>query len=55
MTGKPPSRPGPRRIGRASVAVIVILLAVVIALFVGRNIWHAGAVDEPAPELRQNP
>ena len=39
--------------GRAAIAAIVILVAIVIALFVGRNIWHAGEVDEPPPEMRQ--
>mgnify|MGYP006949970026 CR=1 FL=1 len=43
--------PGPRRLGRAGVAVVAILAAVVLVLFVGRNLWHATEVDEAPPEI----
>lgn len=51
MTGAP--RPGPRRLGRAGVAILAMLAVVVVALFVGRNIWHATEVNEPPPETQQ--
>lgn len=48
----PDRPPGLRRMGRAAVAVIVILAAIVIAIFVGRTIWHASEADAPPPETR---
>lgn len=50
MTGREP-KPGPRRLGRAGVAVLAIVAATVLVLFVGRNLWHATEVDEPPPEV----
>lgn len=47
-------RPGPRRLGRAGVAVVVILIALALVLFVGRNLWHATEVDEDPPEIEQS-
>lgn len=41
--------------GRAEVAAIAILIAIVVVVFVGRMIWHASEVDEPPPEIRQAP
>ncbi|MTE01281.1 hypothetical protein GIY56_13405 [Paracoccus sp. YIM 132242] len=43
--------PGPRRLGRAGVAVVVILVAVMLVLFVGRNLWHASEVHDTPPEV----
>lgn len=50
MTGREP-KPGPRRLGRAGVAVVVILVAIALVLFVGRNLWHATEVQDDPPEV----
>ncbi len=52
MTGPAP-KPGPRRLGRAGVAVIAILVVIMLAIFVGRNLWHATEADDPPPEIGQ--
>lgn len=38
--------PGPRRKGRAAIVVVAIVLAMVVAIFVGYNIQHARTVDK---------
>lgn len=50
-------RPGPRRLGRAGVAAVLILAAIVLVIFVGRNLWHATEVhdDPPAIDPGQRP
>ena len=40
--------PGPKRKGRAAVAIVAILLLLVVGIFVARNFEHA-------EELEQNP
>lgn len=52
MTGQAP-RPGPRRMGRAGIAVIAILVVIMLVIFLGRNLWHATEVDEAPPETSQ--
>lgn len=46
-------RPGPRRLGRAGIAVIAILVVLVLVIFVGRNLWHASEVDDATPRMDQ--
>ena len=48
-------RPGPRRLGRAGVAAVAILVALAVVLFVGRNLWHATEVHDTPPEIGQAP
>lgn len=55
MSRAPVPPPGPRRLGRGAVAAIVLLAVIVVALFVGRNLWHATEVNEPPPETQGNP
>ena len=58
MRGQAP-KPGPRRLGRAGMAVIAILVVLILVLilvlflvlFLGRNLWHATEVDEAPPEI----
>ncbi|MDQ1902584.1 hypothetical protein RAH32_19355 [Paracoccus sp. WLY502] len=50
MTGQAP-RPGPRRLGRAGIAVVAILVALVVVIFLGRNLWHASEVTEDPPAI----
>lgn len=52
MTGHDP-KPSPRRLGRAGIAVAAILLAIILVIFFGRNLWHATEVDEPPPAAGQ--
>jgi uncharacterized protein YpmB len=33
--------PGTRRKGRAAITVVAIILAVIVVIFVGRNLWYA--------------
>ncbi|MCZ0960984.1 hypothetical protein [Paracoccus benzoatiresistens] len=47
-------KPGPRRLGRAGVAVAVILVAIILVIFVGRNLWHATEVHDDSPEIGQD-
>ncbi|MGF7153296.1 hypothetical protein [Novosphingobium gossypii] len=45
-----PSDPGSRRKGRAAITVVAIVLALIVAIFVGRNIWHQDVKEqEEAP------
>jgi hypothetical protein len=53
MTGHDP-KPSPRRLGRAGIAVAAILVAIVLVIFFGRNLWHATEVDEPPPATGQS-
>ncbi|TDW61669.1 hypothetical protein EDF57_10872 [Novosphingobium sp. PhB55] len=41
-----PDKPSPRRLQRAGITVVVILLAMIVLIFVGRNIWHAERLDQ---------
>ncbi|MFD2816330.1 hypothetical protein ACFSYD_21065 [Paracoccus aerius] len=50
MTGHEP-KPSRRRLGRAGIAVAAILVAIVLVIFFGRNLWHATEVDEPPRQL----
>lgn len=54
MRGQAP-KPGPRRLGRAGMAVIAILVVLILVLFLvlflGRNLWHATEEDEAPPEI----
>jgi len=34
-------KPSSRRLTRAGLMVVVIVLAVIVLMFAGRNIWHA--------------
>lgn len=43
---KPEDKPSSRRLGRAGVMVVAILLAVIVLVFVGRNIWHVDKLHE---------
>lgn len=43
----PPSeQPSARRLQRAGCWVVAIVLALVVIIFVARNIWHEEALDE---------
>ncbi|WP_347137464.1 hypothetical protein [Paracoccus sp. SSK6] len=53
MTGRAP-RPGPRRLGRAGVAAVAILAAIILVIFLGRNLWHAAEVHNAPPEIGQD-
>lgn len=50
MTGQTP-RPGPRRLGRAGILAVAILVALVVVIFLGRNLWHASEVTEDPPAI----
>lgn len=41
-----PPTPSRRRLSRAGVAILVIVLAVIAAIFVGRNLYHANTLDQ---------
>ncbi|MHA6766549.1 hypothetical protein [Sphingobium ummariense] len=41
-----PDQPSPRRAGRAAAWVIGILLALILVLFVARNVWHGEELKE---------
>jgi hypothetical protein len=47
-------KPGPRRLGRAGMAVVAILVAIILVMFVGRNLWHATEVHDEPPEIGQD-
>lgn len=34
-------KPSSRRLARAGVMVVVVVLAVIVLVFAGRNVWHA--------------
>jgi len=43
----PPSQqPGSRRLQRAGCAVVVIVLAIILIVFLARNIWHGEELHE---------
>ena len=50
MTGHEP-KPGSRRLGRAGILVVAILAALVVVIFLGRNLWHASEVTEDPPAI----
>ncbi|WP_395396337.1 hypothetical protein WBP07_20775 (plasmid) [Novosphingobium sp. BL-8A] len=39
-------KPSSRRLGRAGIMVVAIVLAVIIVVFAGRNIWHADKLEK---------
>ena len=41
--------PGPKRKGRAAVAVLAILFAMIVIIFVARNFQHANELEENPP------
>ncbi|HUD93352.1 hypothetical protein [Sphingobium sp.] len=41
-----PERPSERRLGMASLWIVGIVLAVIVVVFVGRNLWHGEALKE---------
>lgn len=43
---KKPNQPSERRLGRAGIFVVAVILAVIILVFAGRNIWHAEKLDQ---------
>ena len=53
MSGeKPPEgsgRPSPARKGRAGIAVVAILIAMIVVIFVARNFEHAKELEESPP------
>lgn len=52
MTGRAP-QPGPRRLGRAGVAAVVIVGVMIVVIFFGRILWHRSEVHEDPPEIRE--
>ncbi|MFC3169075.1 hypothetical protein [Paracoccus fontiphilus] len=52
MTNREP-KPGPRRLGRAGIAAVAIIVAIVLVMFLGRNLWHATEVHDDPPETEQ--
>ncbi|GFE76592.1 MULTISPECIES: hypothetical protein [Novosphingobium] len=45
MTGDR-NKPSSRKLGRAGVMVAAIVLAVIVLVFAGRNIWHAEQLEQ---------
>lgn len=41
-----PKRPSSRRLGRVAIAAVAILVAIMIVIFVGRNLWHGEELEE---------
>jgi len=41
-----PDKPSARRLSRAGIFVVVVILAVIVVVFAGRNIWHAEKLDQ---------
>lgn len=39
-------KPSARRRGRAGIFVVAVILAVIVLVFAGRNIWHAEKLDQ---------
>lgn len=50
----PAPKPGPRRLGRAGIAAVIIIAAIILVIFFGRNIWHATEVTEDPPEIERS-
>lgn len=44
----PPKRRA-RRFEKAGMAIVVLVLAIIVVVFVGRNLWHAD-VEQKQPE-----
>jgi hypothetical protein len=44
MTGKP--TPPPRKAGRAAVMIVAVIAAMIVAIFVGFNFYHADTLRE---------
>ncbi|WP_022681728.1 hypothetical protein [Sphingobium bisphenolivorans] len=43
---KDPRQPSSRRLGRAAIVIVVIVLAMFVLVFVGRNVWHGEELHE---------
>ncbi|AHE57162.1 hypothetical protein [Sphingomonas sanxanigenens] len=41
-----PNQPSPRRLGRAGIYIVAIVLAVFVFIFFARNIWHGEELNE---------
>ncbi|WP_185998994.1 hypothetical protein ACLIMP_22615 [Novosphingobium aerophilum] len=39
-------KPSVRRLGRAGIFVVVVILGVIVLVFAGRNVWHAEKLDQ---------
>ncbi len=39
-------KPSSRRLGRAGIMVVAILLAVIVLVFAGRSLWHAEELEQ---------
>lgn len=52
MTGGA-GKPGPRRLERAGIAAVAILVVMVLVIFFGRTLWHATEVEEAPPAIDQ--
>ncbi|MYL99654.1 hypothetical protein GR702_17995 [Novosphingobium sp. FGD1] len=49
-----PTNVSPKRKGRAAIAVVTIILALIVIIFVGRNLWHSDVEErDEAIETQQ--
>lgn len=43
---KDEDKPSSRRLGRAGIMVVAIVLVAIVLVFAGRNIWHADKLEQ---------